>query len=188
LFFLRLGFTSFGGPIAHLGYFHDEFVEKRKMDQSPHAYADLVALCQFLPGPASSQVGMALGFQRAGYVGVFGCMAWVYFAIGNSSCCLCYGNDSFSRSFADTILYGNIEGFKKLLQLQSLLKLFLSWQQKLSLGKLRAVLTGVSAISVLYFRSSWTSICLLVLGGFIGAAFLSNSETLPHVPWQKKFF
>ncbi|MCD0161418.1 chromate transporter, partial [Deinococcus sp. 6YEL10] len=68
LIFLRLGLTSFGGPVAHLGYFRTEFVERRRwLDEA--AYADLVALCQFLPGPASSQVGMALGISRAGLWG-----------------------------------------------------------------------------------------------------------------------
>ena len=66
--FLKLGLTSFGGPIAHLGYFRDELVTRRNW-LSDHAYADLVALCQFLPGPASSQVGFALGFMRAGWLG-----------------------------------------------------------------------------------------------------------------------
>src|SRR6476659_1671591 len=66
--FLRLGLTSFGGPIAHLGYFHDEFVVRRRwLDEK--TYADLVALCQFLPGPASSQVGIAIGLSRAGSLG-----------------------------------------------------------------------------------------------------------------------
>ena len=62
--FLRLGLTSFGGPVAHLGYFRTEFVERRRW-LSDAQYAELVALCQFLPGPASSQVGMALGLRRA---------------------------------------------------------------------------------------------------------------------------
>ena len=61
----RLGLTSFGGPIAHLGYYRDEYVVRRRwLDDAD--YADLVALCQFLPGPASSQVGMAIGMMRAG--------------------------------------------------------------------------------------------------------------------------
>ena len=68
LIFFRLGLTSFGGPIAHLGYFREEFVTRRQW-VSERGYADLVALCQFLPGPASSQVGMALGLSRAGYLG-----------------------------------------------------------------------------------------------------------------------
>jgi chromate transporter len=66
--FFKLGLTSFGGPIAHLGYFRDELVTRRKW-LSEHAYADLVALCQFLPGPASSQTGFALGLMRAGWLG-----------------------------------------------------------------------------------------------------------------------
>src|SRR5690606_35422355 len=66
--FTRLGFTSFGGPVAHLGYFHDELVERREW-VSEEEYADLVALCQFLPGPASSQVGIGLGLSRAGLLG-----------------------------------------------------------------------------------------------------------------------
>src|SRR5208282_5154702 len=66
--FLRLGLTSFGGPVAHLGYFRTEFVERRRwLDDA--AYADIVALCQFLPGPASSQVVFCLGMRRAGVVG-----------------------------------------------------------------------------------------------------------------------
>ena len=74
--FLRLGVTSFGGTIAHLGYFRDDLVVRRKwMDD--RAYADLVALCQFLPGPASSQVGFAMGLQRAGFLGALAAfLAW----------------------------------------------------------------------------------------------------------------
>ncbi|MFS0621770.1 chromate transporter [Priestia megaterium] len=74
----RLGLTSFGGPIAHLGYFHEEYVRKRKwMDEK--SYADLVALCQFLPGPASSQVGIGIGVMRAGLLG--GILAFIGFTL-----------------------------------------------------------------------------------------------------------
>jgi chromate transporter len=68
--FLKLGFISFGGPVAHLGYFHEEFVRRRRW-LSEEAYADLIALCQFLPGPASSQAVFALGMRRAGVLGGF---------------------------------------------------------------------------------------------------------------------
>lgn len=78
LIFLRLGLTSFGGPVAHLGYFRAEFVERRRW-LSEAAYADLVALCQFLPGPASSQVGFSLGLMRAGYRGALA--AWAGFTL-----------------------------------------------------------------------------------------------------------
>ena len=78
LAFLKLGLTSFGGPIAHLGYFRDELVLRRKwLDEQ--AYGDLVALCQFLPGPASSQVGFALGLKRAGPLGALA--AWTAFTL-----------------------------------------------------------------------------------------------------------
>src|SRR6266446_3485285 len=73
LLFLRLGLTSFGGPIAHLGYFRQEFVARRRwLDEA--AYADIVALCQFLPGPASSEVGIGIGLTRAGLAGALA--AW----------------------------------------------------------------------------------------------------------------
>ncbi|WP_195829785.1 chromate transporter, partial [Bordetella pertussis] len=76
--FLRLGLTSFGGPVAHLGYFRHEFVQRRRwLDDA--AYAELVALCQFLPGPASSQTGMALGLARAGWAGM--AAAWIAFTL-----------------------------------------------------------------------------------------------------------
>src|SRR5438128_2471102 len=76
--FLRLGLTSFGGPVAHLGYFREEFVGRRKWFED-RTYADLVALCQFLPGPASSQVGIAIGLSRAGYAGALA--AWIGFTL-----------------------------------------------------------------------------------------------------------
>lgn len=78
LIFLRLGLTSFGGPIAHLGYFREEFVSRRRW-LSERSYADLVALCQFLPGPASSQVGIAIGLSRSGYGGALA--AWAGFTL-----------------------------------------------------------------------------------------------------------
>jgi chromate transporter len=76
--FLKLGVTSFGGPVAHLGYFRAEFVERRKW-LSESNYADLIALCQFLPGPASSQVGIAIGLSRGGYLGALA--AWTAFTL-----------------------------------------------------------------------------------------------------------
>ena len=76
--FLKLGLTSFGGPVAHLGYFRAEFVARRAWLNEP-AYADLVALCQFLPGPASSQVGIGIGLMRAGIPGALA--AWTGFTL-----------------------------------------------------------------------------------------------------------
>src|SRR6185437_6671841 len=80
--FLKLGLTCFGGPIAHIGYFRDEFVVRRNWIDE-HAYADLVGLCQFLPGPASSQVGFSIGLMRAGYVGALA--AWTGFTLPSAA-------------------------------------------------------------------------------------------------------
>ena len=78
LIYLKLGVSSFGGPIAHIGYFRDEFVVRRRwLDEQ--AFVDLVALCQFLPGPASSQVGFSIGLMRAGYAGALA--AWTGFTL-----------------------------------------------------------------------------------------------------------
>src|SRR6185503_15646887 len=86
--FLRLGLTSFGGPVAHLGYFRDEFVIRRRW-LDDRSYADLVALCQFLPGPASSQVGIALGLLRARYAGALA--AWAGFTLPSAMAMILFG-------------------------------------------------------------------------------------------------
>ena len=88
LIFLKLGATSFGGPIAHLGYFRAEFVARRAwLDE--RAFADLVALCQFLPGPASSQVGIALGLLKGGLPGAF--LAWLGFTLPSALAMIAFG-------------------------------------------------------------------------------------------------
>ena len=97
--FAKLGVTSFGGPVAHLGYFRAEIVERRRwVDEQ--AYADLVGLCQFLPGPASSQTGFALGLMRGGYLG--GLAAWAGFTLPSAILLLlfAYGAPALSGSAA----------------------------------------------------------------------------------------
>lgn len=104
--FLKLGLTSFGGPIAHLGYFRDELVLRRRwIDEA--GYADLVALCQFLPGPASSQVGFALGLLRGrGLLG--GLAAWCGFTLPSAAllCALALGAAALTGPVADGVLHG----------------------------------------------------------------------------------
>lgn len=103
--FLRLGFTGFGGPIAHLGYFRNDFVTRRRW-ANDHEYADLVALCQFLPGPASSQVGMALGLRRAGMTGLLA--AWVAFTMPSAIILVAfaYGMSLLDDAVASGWVYG----------------------------------------------------------------------------------
>src|ERR1700723_3300296 len=97
--------TCFGGPIAHLGYFREEFVVRRRwLDEG--AYADLVALCQFLPGPASSQVGFAIGLLRAGYWG--GLAAWAGFTLPSALVLVlfAYGSRVFQGRIGDGLVHG----------------------------------------------------------------------------------
>lgn len=103
--FLHLGLTAFGGPVAHLAYFRDEFVHRRRW-LSDAAYADLVALCQFLPGPASSQVGLALGLQRAGYRGALA--AWCGFTLPSAILMILFalGLAEFGQSLPHGLLTG----------------------------------------------------------------------------------
>src|SRR5262249_34040991 len=105
LVFLRLGLTSFGGPIAHLGYFHEDIVVRRKwLDEE--TYADLVALSQFLPGPASSKVGIAIGLLRAGYAGALA--AWAGFTLPSAIALVlfAYGVAAFGDALGTGWLHG----------------------------------------------------------------------------------
>jgi chromate transporter len=103
---LRLGLTSFGGPIAHLGYFRREYVERRRwLDDA--TYADLVALCQMLPGPASSQLGIAIGTRRAGLAG--GLVAWLGFTLPSAIALIVFGQLTASVDLATA---GWVHGLK----------------------------------------------------------------------------
>ncbi len=102
----RLGLTSFGGPVAHLGYFHDEYVRRRKWVDDD-TYADLVALCQFLPGPASSQVGIAIGITRAGLLGGFA--AWLGFTLPSAVALVVFAYALTEAGFTDA---GWLHGLK----------------------------------------------------------------------------
>ena len=97
LIFLRLGLTSFGGPVAHIAYFRDEFVARRNWF-SEKAYSEIVAICQFLPGPASSQVGLAIGMSAAGYRGALA--AWLGFTLPSAAAItlFAYGINTYSLS------------------------------------------------------------------------------------------
>jgi chromate transporter len=105
LAFLKLGVTSFGGPVAHLGYFRAEFVERRRW-LTDAAYSDLVALCQFLPGPTSSQVGFSVGLSRAGYAGALA--AWLGFTLPSAilMTSFAYGADALRGPVGSGLLHG----------------------------------------------------------------------------------
>ena len=108
LAFLRLGLTSFGGPIAHIGYFHDEFVVRRKW-LNEQTYADLVALCQFLPGPASSQIGIGIGLSQAGLPGAVA--AWIAFTMPSAIALILFGYGVIE--FGDAVAQAKRRGVRR---------------------------------------------------------------------------
>jgi len=160
--FLRLGLTSFGGPVAHLGYFRDEFVIRRRW-LDDRSYADLVALCQFLPGPASSQVGIALGLLRARYAGALA--AWTGFTLPSAMAMILfgYGIDALGDAAGSGWLHG-----LKVAAVAVVAQAVLGMARTLAPDRARATLAVVAAIVVLAMPSVWGQIGAIVLGGVAG--------------------
>lgn len=164
LAFLSLGVTSFGGPVAHLGYFRTEFVERRRwLDDA--AYADLVALCQFLPGPASSQVGMGLGKLRAGYPGAIA--AFIGFTLPSVLLLLAfaYGATSLTGPIAQGALHG-----LKLAALAVVAQAVWAMSKSLTPDWPRRALALATALLALLFPSAITQVALIALAAIIGLA------------------
>jgi chromate transporter len=163
--FARLGVSSFGGPIAHLGYFRAEFVERRHwLDE--RAYADLVALCQFLPGPASSQVGFSLGLIRAGYLG--GLAAWLGFTLPSAVVLVAfaYGASALTGPLGAGLLHG-----LKLVAVAIVAQAVLGMARTLTPDKPRAS-TAVLALMVMAISpGSLAQIGAIVVGGLAGVVF-----------------
>jgi len=172
---LRLGLTSFGGPVAHLGYFHQEFVVRRKwLDE--RAYADLVALCQFLPGPASSQVGIGVGLARAGLPGAVA--AWVGFTMPSALALILFGYGV--TRFGDAVGSGALHGLK-VVAVAVVAQAVWSMAQKLCPDAARATLAVLAAIGVLAIPSPFAQVGAIVIGGLVGWRFLRADATTDHV-------
>jgi chromate transporter len=169
LVFLRLGLTSFGGPVAHLGYFREEFVARRKwLDE--RAYADLVALCQFLPGPASSQVGMAVGLSRAGYAGALA--AWTAFTMPSALALVlfAFGVEALGGAAGSAWLHG-----LKVAAVAVVAQAVLGMARSLAPDRERATLAVVAAIIALAVPTAWGQVGAIVLGGIVGVTLLRTS-------------
>jgi chromate transporter len=172
--FLRLGLTSFGGPIAHLGYFHDEFVVRRRwLDE--RTYLDLVALSQFLPGPASTKVGIAIGLSRAGYAGALA--AWCGFTLPSAVALVLfgYGTTSFSGALHSGWLHGLMVAAVAVVA-----QAVLSMMRSLAPDPPRATLAVVAAVMVLALPSCVGQIGAIVLGGIIGLLALRSAPPTDH--------
>ena len=173
--FLRLGLTSFGGPVAHIGYFREEFVGKRRW-LDDRTYADIVALCQFLPGPASSQVGLAIGLSRAGYAGAFA--AWAGFTLPSAIALVAfaYGVDALGGAGGTGWLHG-----LKVAAVAVVAQAVLGMMRSLTPDRERATIAAVTAIVVLVLPSPWTLVGMIALGGLVGARLLRGDTPTDHV-------
>ena len=161
--FLKLGLTSFGGPIAHLGYFRDGLVVRRKwLDET--AYADLVALCQFLPGPASSQVGFSLGILRGnGLLG--GLVAWFAFTMPSALILFAFamGASTFTGPVAEGFLHG-----LKLVAVAVVAQAIWGMSRTLTPDRTRAGIALAAIAIVVFFTGSFGQIAAIVLGACAG--------------------
>ena len=161
----RLGLTSFGGPIAHLGYFRSEYVTRRGWFDE-RTYADLVALCQFLPGPASSQLGIAIGTLRAGVAG--GIAAWLGFTLPSAIALVAFGllTVRFDVSGA-----GWLHGL--MLVAASVVALaVIQMARRLTPDGRRIAIAAVAAAISIAFASPFTQVVLIVAGGMVGIPLL----------------
>jgi chromate transporter len=169
LVFLRLGLTSFGGPVAHLAYFRNEFVEKRHwLDES--AYADLVALCQFLPGPTSSQAGIALGLMRAGPAGAFAAFTGFTLPSAIAMILFGYGVVLLPGVASSAVLHG-----LKIVAVAIVAQAVLLMARTLAPDLPRAIIAALAVILAIALPSAFGQIAVIVMGGLAGALFLTGT-------------
>lgn len=166
---LKLGLTSFGGPIAHLGYYHNEYVDKRKWIDE-RSYLDLVALCQFLPGPASSQIGIGIGTIRAGVSG--GIAAWFGFTLPSAVMMILF---AFVLQGFNIIDSGWLHGLK-IVAAAIVAQAILTMWQRIITDKLRAVIAIGVFIILLYWQWAFNQIIIIAAAGIIGLIFYRNHE------------
>lgn len=176
LAFLKLGLTSFGGPVAHLGYFREELVVRRRWVEDT-TYSDLVALCQLLPGPASSQVGIALGISRAGLSG--GLAAWLGFTLPSALALVAFGYGV--ANFGAVSESGAIHGLKVAAVAVVALAVW-GMGKTLCPDAKRASLAALSALIALAWPSVIGQVSAILLSGLIGRWTMSAVATDPGAP------
>ena len=171
---LKLGVTSFGGPVAHIGYFRDEYVTRRRwLDE--RSYADLVALCQLLPGPASSQVGIAVGMTRAGIGG--GLAAWLGFTLPSAAALILFGYGV--ATFEQLVTAGWLRGLKVVAAAVVAFAVY-GMAQNLAPDRRRATIAALAAIGMLFWRTPLAQVLVIVLAGGAGWLLLRDFGRPPH--------
>ena len=174
----RLGLTSFGGPIAHLGYFHEEYVKRRKwIDEQ--SYADLVALCQFLPGPASSQVSIAIGIARAGLPGGFA--AWLGFTLPSALALIAFAFGI--GAFANAADAGWLHGLK-VVAVAVVAQAVWGMARSLCPDRERATLAILASIVTLAWPTAVGQLSSIAIAGIVGSIIfpaMVSSSSLSHM-------
>src|SRR5690242_3385308 len=171
LIFLKLGLSCFGGPIAHIGYFRDEFVVRRRW-LDDQAYADLVALCQFLPGPASSQVGFSVGLMRASYLG--GAAAWTGFTLPSAILLVlfAYGAGNLHGAIGAGLLHG-----LKLVAVAIVAQAVWGMARTLCPDRERASIAAIAALIILFSGTSLAQIGAIAFGALAGLWLCRNGRS-----------
>jgi chromate transporter len=176
LIFLRLGLTSFGGPVAHLGYFREEFVNRRNW-LGDRAYADLVALCQFLPGPASSQVGIALGLSRGGYAGALA--AWAGFTLPSAIALIAF---ALGLSTWGDVLPAGVLDSLKVVAVAVVAQAVWGMARTLCADTPRVSIMVAASCLVLAWPSALGQVGVIVAAGVLGLLLFKPEQDAPHEP------
>lgn len=171
----KLGLTSFGGPIAHLGYFHDEYVRRRKwIDEK--SYADLVALCQFLPGPASSQVGIGIGVTRGGIAG--GIVSFLGFTLPSVLVLMIF---AYLMTSLDISTSGWIHGLK-LVAVAIVAHAIIGMADKLTPDTKRKTIALFSLLITLLWQTAFSQVIVIIVAALVGFILFQNKKEEDHVP------
>ena len=172
--FLRLGLTSFGGPVAHIGYFQEDFVRRRQWLDN-HTFADLVALCQFLPGPVSSQLGLSIGMLRGGYLGALA--AWTGFTLPSALALVLFAYSVMMLSNA--LDAGWLHGLKTAAVAIVALAV-LNMARALTPDRERAMLAVGAALLTLMVPTVLGQVSAIALGAILGALLFQDGNRAPH--------
>ncbi|MFC0189898.1 chromate transporter [Fictibacillus aquaticus] len=180
----KLGLTSFGGPVAHLGYFHEEYVRKRKwLDEK--SYADLVALCQFLPGPASSQVGIGIGVMRGGVLG--GIISFLGFTLPSVIALILF---AVTLSAMDDVNLSWIHGLK-IVAVAVVAHAILGMASNLTPDLKRKAIALFALVITLLWQTAFSQVTVILIAGFVGYILYRHNtkdgETAADFPISRKF-
>ncbi len=174
--FLKLGLTSFGGPVAHIGYFREDFVVRRRW-LDDRTFADLMALCQFLPGPVSSQLGLSIGLLRGGYLGALA--AWTGFTLPSAIALILFAYSVMT--FQNALDAGWLHGLKTAAVAIVALAV-LNMARSLTPDRQRATLAAAAAVLAIAIPTVVGQVGAILMGALVGGFILHGAGRAPHDP------